>query len=360
MASEKKSLADLGLVALIAVVISLTTVSMFSLWQSNSSLKVEKQALTASYIRLADILSGVSRKICDEIHEFNDGIAVETVVENCKHIDEIVIELKTIDYLTEEKRLEYNKILIEITDYIFKVARELKDEKVALQIDNLKKKMDREMAIVQNKSVKLEHSNQYLKTKLERIKADKERAISEKETIQQQLFQALRERDEARQKAAELAHNAVRQESLATEDEKIIVAIEEHEIAEEIIEETEKETAIEDTETIKNNASLLPIAENKEKVSYDKIAIRKQLENYLMLLSPKRRDKKLHGKLRDYFANPNGEMISIKNSKYKYTPNNYLNRLTLMGPYDIEIKEIEFDLQGKITKLEVIEVRLER
>ena len=183
MASKNFSLTQLALIALITLVVSVSVVSIFSLWQSNSSLQEQKRLLTASYVRLADILSSVSHKICDEIQEFNDGIEIETVVENCKYIDEIVIELKTIDYLTEEKRLEYNENLLEITDYIFKVARELKDEKVAIQISNLKQKLDREMAIVQNKNVKLENSNQYLRKELASTKAEKERNLTEKRRV---------------------------------------------------------------------------------------------------------------------------------------------------------------------------------
>ena len=115
-----------------------------------------------------------------------------------------MIELKTIDYLTEEKRLEYNENLLEITDYIFKVARELKDEKVAIQISNLKQKLDREMAIVQNKNVKLENSNQYLRKELASAKAEKERNLTEKRRVEQQLQQVLNERDKARQEYQEL------------------------------------------------------------------------------------------------------------------------------------------------------------
>ena len=79
-----------------------------------------------------------------------------------------------------------------------------------------------------------------------------------------------------------------------------------------------------------------------------------------MLFSPERRDRKLHNKVRNYFANPNVKMISVKGNKNEYTPNDYLSRLTVLGPYDIAIEDVTFDLQGKITKLEVAEVKLER
>ncbi|MGB1206064.1 MAG: hypothetical protein ACPG5B_10475 [Chitinophagales bacterium] len=357
MSSKNFSLSQLALVALITLVVSTAVVSIFSLWESNSTLKEQKQMLTASYVRLADILSGVSRKICDEIHEFNDGLEIETVVENCKHIDEIVIELKTIDYLTEEKRLEYNKNLLEITEYIFKVARELKDEKMAIEISKLKQKLDREMAIVQNKNVKLENSNQYLKAKLEETKSEKAQVLSEKRTTEQQLYQALQQRDEARGKAAELSNSMARQEQELENLKKENAKTNKNEIEEE---DNITENIVEEEKIEKENASLIPIPEEKENLSYDKLAIREQLTNYLMLFSPKRRDRKLRSKVRNYFANPNENMITVKGNKSAYSPNNYLSRLTVTGPYDIMVNDIEFDLQGKITKLEVAEVKLER
>ena len=266
-----------------------------------------------------------------------------------------MIELKTIDYLTEEKRLEYNENLLEITDYIFKVARELKDEKVAIQISNLKQKLDREMAIVQNKNVKLENSNQYLRKELASAKAEKERNLTEKRRVEQQLQQVLNERDKARQEYQELLREMRKIEQanaaeIAKKKEEII-----SENAKIKDEEPAKQHKVE-----KNNASLIAVPETKKEETYNKVAIREQLTNYLMLFSPERRDRKLHNKVRNYFANPNVKMISVKGNKNEYTPNDYLSRLTVLGPYDIAIEDVTFDLQGKITKLEVAEVKLER
>lgn len=334
--------------------------SLKNLQNSNYAQSKEREMLITSYLRLADILKGLSSTICKEIGTVSSKNK-DDITLSCEQMDSIIIKLKVAPKITEEERDHYNKLLINLTENLFDIAQKNKNSELAQKIESYKTDINKQMKIVTNKNLKLTQSINQTENQLQRYKDELSTARQAQkeveERLQRQIQQYQAERDAA------INDKRLLQSDLQKMQKEHNVL--KNELKAATIEAKPKKIA----ETAPSPTPLppppLPVttSENEgENLKNTKIAtkdeLKKQLTDDLMLFSEMKRNRELRQRLVEHFADPDAKTIQIDDTSYSIKE--YADKLALLGPYNIAITDLKTDKQGKITAMKINETRLQK
>ena len=194
--------------------------------------------------------------MCEQLAQYNDYADKDTIMKNCEEINDIIIQLKASNELSETKRDEYNRSLSDITQRIINIAKTTQNAQLAQKIKDVQQAMEREMKIVRNKNIKLNTIKKQAETAAQQAKRERDAAILAQQNAEKALAIYRQQLVEAQSKQAAQPNPADQQrlQSLQAEVERA-----QHErdaaIAEQKrLEQSKKEMkkAIETMETAKN------------------------------------------------------------------------------------------------------------
>ena len=382
--------------ALVALLILLLCV--FGLYRFNQVMKVsqqEKDVLVESYIRLAYIMQDFSLRLCEEINENNNP----DINSNCRGIEDIIVNIKSTPILTKSESLKHQKNLQLIVEQIVEISNEEKNKQLQSQMTAFEEQTEKELATLKNRNRKLMTENNRLQSRQSELIAEKQQALNAKYHADDRLRSIAYERDRALSEKLKLEqqvrNNAGAAQRLAsverelinlkTERDKILAELEKskmNRLANNIEidnENTTKQEQNSSKETDKNSfdsrykteiknvdvkENLTAVQNEQMKKSEDQAdndeqsELKRKLADDLMLLSPNNRNRNLKNRIKSYFPKTKKEIISVNGKTYRVE--NYIKKLTFAGPFDILIKEIVTDKNGKVTNLELQEIRLIR
>ena len=366
----------------ISLIVSAVFIFIASLYSActadtNNISQEEKEVLVAAYLRLADLLKGVSGTMCEQLAQYNDYADKDTIMKNCEEINDIIIQLKASNELSETKRDEYNRSLSDITQRIINIAKTTQNAQLAQKIKDVQQAMEREMKIVRNKNIKLNTIKKQAETAAQQAKRERDAAILAQQNAEKTLALYRQQLVEAQSKQAAQPNTADQQrlQSLQAEVERAQrerdAAIAEQKRLEQSKKEMKK--AIETMETAKNEPQAATVASTApdkntsirtskpEKTPRPITSIpqlKQQIQQNLGNISPERRSREEREQVRLLFANPSAEIIYTDNNTYSI--DSYWDKLSLLGPYDIHITDLKTDNEGKITHIKIEETRLNK
>lgn len=332
----------------------------------------EKEVLVASYLRLADLLKGMSDTVCEQLAQYkHEKIDGPTMAESCKEIDDIIIRLKAVSDLSEAQRDEYNKTLTAITKRIVDISQHTQDQKLAKKMNTLRQSMEKELKIVRDKNIKLTSSKTRAETVTQKALQERNAAINAQKNAEAALAQYQQTHKDMPLSATEQQRiNRLQAEVERSKKEKDAAIA-----AQKRLEEAQKDLKNQleqakmlsapvppkdETPTEKKQENIVPKSPETTPVSPTAIMTEQELKLYIQQrfseISPTRRNRDEKDKLRQLFADYSAEIIYTDNNSYSI--DNYWDKLSLLGPYDIHVLELKTDLQGKITKLKIEETRL--
>lgn len=373
------------LLVLLSILMFILAVTGWMKSESNKSVgQAQKEKLIASYVRLADILKGMSGEMCQRLARLNEGQNATNVSLSCSKIDSIIIRLKTIEDLTEQQRDQYNATLTNLTGDMFSVAEQTNDKILKEKIEKYRTQINQELAILKDKNVKLQLSrNQAISEaqKTKQIVAQLENQLKQSVNTNnnaniEQLQRELQQARIAQQNAEQELRNAQqrqaqeknteqqilqREREKEKQTEKELAKVQEKERKEkELAEQKEREqkelqSANEQTDA---NENKLPTEKTNpaQGKPMSKEFLKRQLTTDFEQISPTNRNHETKNRLREQFASPNAEAIFCDNKSYSV--NSYWDKLSLTGPYDIHILDLQTDKEGKIISLSIEETRL--
>ena len=331
----------------------------------------EKEVLIASYLRLADLLKGISSTLCEQLAQQNGAADHDTIAYNCAEIDHIIVQLKATTDLTEIKRDEYNLLLTNIIKRILQIAQTTNNQQVADKINTLHQEMERELKVVRNKNIKLSAGKSRAENAAEQARLERNAAIAAQENAEKSLA-------EYRTQHSEQTLSATEQLQLQRLQAEVVKAQRERDAAvaaqqrleaqqNELKKKLEQAATAEAAQAAANNtqrsnpeiAANMPAAPPVQAVAAPIMSIpqlKKHLQQKLGSLSPAYRPREDREQLRQLFASPATEIIFTENNSYSI--DSYWDKLSLLGPYDIHITDLKTDLQGKVTQLKIEETRL--
>jgi hypothetical protein len=365
----------------ISLIVSTIFIFIASLYSActadtNNISQEEKEVLVAAYLRLADLLKGVSGTMCEQLAQYNDYADKDTIMKNCEEINDIIIQLKASNELSETKRDEYNRRLNDITQRIINIAKTTQNAQLAQKIREVQQAMEREMKIVRNKNIKLNTIKKQAETAAQQAKRERDAAILAQQNAEKTLAIYQQQLIEAQSKP-HTQPNIADQQRLQTLQAEVERAQRERDAAiaeQKRLEQSKKEMkkAIEIIEADKNEPKAATVAntapDKNTNISTSKpenphaiISIpqlKQQIQQNLGNISPERRSREEREQVRLLFANPSAEIIYTDNNTYSI--DSYWDKLSLLGPYDIHITDLKTDNEGKITHIKIEETRLNK